>query len=318
MRFTRLPVCAAIPKIPAAAIFFSFACLVCLSHADDWPQWLGPQRDSIWRESGIMDKFPSAGPHVLWRAPVGGGYSGPAVAHGRVFLTDRELATSINNPSDPFQGGIIQGFERVLCFDETSGKLLWQLKYDCPYSMSYAAGPRSNPLISDGKVYTLGGEGHLNCLEADSGKPLWQRELKKDFDAKTPMWGFSGQLLLDGDKLFVIAGGENATIVALDKKTGKELWRALNAKEPGYSSPILFGSGATRQLIFWDPESANGLDPETGKVLWTEPFPAKAGMSIATPRQAGEQLLFSSFYNGSMMLRLESGKPRVMWKTQKA
>lgn len=286
--------------------------------ADDWPQWLGPRRDSVWRESGIVEKFPANGPPLLWRALIGGGYSGPAVAKHRVYLTDRELATGVNNPSDPFQRGIIQGSERVVCFDEASGKLLWQHKYDCPYSMSYAAGPRSNPLVSEGKVFTLGGEGNLLCFEADSGKPVWQRELKKDFNAKTPTWGFAGQLLLDGDKLFVIVGGENAMIAAFDRNSGKDLWRALNAKEPGYSSPIFFGSGANKQLILWDPESANGLDPESGKVLWTEPFPARSGMSIATPRQAGDQLLFTSFYNGSLMLRLDGGKPQVMWKTQKA
>jgi outer membrane protein assembly factor BamB len=300
------------------SVFFALAFLASSAHADDWPQWLGPHRDSIWRESGILEKFPAGGPRVLWRAAIGGGYSGPAVAKGRIFLTDRELATGVNNPSDPFQRGIIQGFERVLCFDEATGKLVWQYQYECPYSMSYAAGPRSNPLVSDGKIYTLGGEGNLICLEADSGKPLWQRDLKRDFNAKTPTWGFAGQLLLDGDKLFVLAGGENATIVAFDQNTGKDLWRALNAREPGYSSPIMFGSGASRQLILWDPESANGLDPENGKVLWTEPFPAKSGMSIATPRQMGDQLLFTSFYNGSMMLRIDDRKPQTMWKTQKA
>src|SRR5580765_327587 len=135
------------------------AALTVSASAEDWPQWLGPQRDSTWRESGIVEKFPQSGPRILWRAAIGGGYSGPAVSKGRVYLTDRELATGVNNPSDPFQRGVIQGFERVLCFDERTGKLLWQHKYDCPYAMSYAAGPRSNPLLSDGKLYTLGGEG---------------------------------------------------------------------------------------------------------------------------------------------------------------
>src|SRR5258706_14493481 len=115
--------------------------------AEDWPQWLGPQGDSIWRETGIVEKFPDDGPAILWRAPVGGGYSGPAVAGGRVYLTDRELASGVKNPSDPFKRGIIPGAERVLCLDEKTGKVLWMHQYDCPYSMAYAAGPRSAPLI---------------------------------------------------------------------------------------------------------------------------------------------------------------------------
>src|SRR5437660_8047036 len=122
-----------------AALSFCFSIASCL--ADDWPQWLGPQRDSIWRETGIVEKFPEGGPPVLWRIPVGGGYSGPAVVKGRVYLTDRELATGASNPANPFARGIIPGSERVLCFDAQSGKLVWQHKYDCPYSVSYAAGP---------------------------------------------------------------------------------------------------------------------------------------------------------------------------------
>ncbi len=305
------------PGIVAALLVASAGCVGSAS-ADDWPQWLGPQRDSVWRETGIIEKFPDEGPTVLWRAQVGGGYSGPVVAKGRVYLTDRELASGTTNPSDPFKRGIIPGSERVLCFDERTGKSLWQHKYECPYSISYAAGPRAAPLASEGKVFTLGAEGNLLCLDTDSGKVVWERDFKKEFNARTPIWGFSGQLLLEGDRIFALAGGENATVVALDRNSGKEIWRALNAKEPGYSSPIVFAAEGKRQLIIWDPESANGLAPETGKVLWSEPFPAKSGMSIATPRQMGDKFLFTSFYNGSMMMKMDGVKPEVLWRTQKA
>src|SRR5205807_1118544 len=209
------------------------------ARADDWPQWLGPKRDSIWREAGVVEKFPAGGPPVLWRASVGGGYAGPAVAKGRVYLMDRQLATGTKNPADPFARGVIPGSERLLCLNETDGKPLWKFEYDCPYSVSYPAGPRTTPLVSGGKVYTLGAEGNLCCLEADSGQVVWSRDFKKDYNVKTPLWGFAGHPLLDGNRLICLAAGEGTTVVALDKDTGKEIWRALSAKEPGYSSPII-------------------------------------------------------------------------------
>jgi outer membrane protein assembly factor BamB len=287
--------------------------------ADDWPQWLGPNRDSVWRESGIVEKFAANGPPVLWRANVGGGYAGPAVAGGRVYITDRQLAQGASNPADPFARGVIRGSERVLCLNEADGKLIWKHEYDCPYTMSYPAGPRTTPLVSGGKVFTLGAEGNLFCLDATSGKVVWSRDFKKDFEVKTPMWGFAGHPLLEGSKLICLAGGEGSVAVAFDKETGKELWRALTAKEPGYSSPMICEAGGKRQLILWHPEAANSLDPETGKVYWTEPFQARSGMTIATPRKLGDQLFFTSFYNGALMLRLDAAKPAAasVWRTAK-
>ncbi len=287
--------------------------------ADDWPQWLGSERDSIWRETGIVEKFSSTGPPVLWRARIGGGYAGPAVADGRVYVTDRQLAEGASNPADPFQRGVIRGTERVVCLDEKDGKVIWKHKYDCPYTMSYPAGPRTTPLVNDGKVYTLGAEGNLLCLEAHDGKVIWTHDFKKEFDARTPMWGFAGHPLLDGNKLICLAAGEGSTVVAFDRQTGKELWRALSAKEPGYSSPMLLEAGGKRQLIIWHPESANALDPETGRLYWSEPFKARSGMTIATPRKLGDQLFFTSFYNGSLMMRLDHSKAEAaaLWRTEK-
>src|SRR5688572_14919602 len=165
---------------------------------DDWPQWLGPQRDAVWRETRIVEKFPDGGPPVRWRREIGGGYAGPAVANGRVYVTDRRLAKGTNNPADPFARGIIPGTERVLCLDETDGKILWQHEYDCPYTIAYPAGPRATPVVDAGKVFTLGAEGNLFCLDAAKGEVIWSRDLKKDFGVKAPMWGFAGHPLLDG------------------------------------------------------------------------------------------------------------------------
>jgi outer membrane protein assembly factor BamB len=287
--------------------------------ADDWPQWLGPQRDAVWRESGIIARFPTNGPPVRWRASIGGGYAGPVVANGRVYVADRRLAQGTSNPADPFDRGVIRGGERVLCLSEADGQVLWKYEYECPYTISYPAGPRVAPLVSQGKVYTLGAEGNLFCLDATDGKVLWSHEFKKDYGIKAPMWGFAGHPLLDGNRLICLVGGAGTTAVAFDKDTGKELWRALSAEEPGYSSPVIYEAGGTRQLILWHPEAANALDPETGAVYWSVPFKSRAGMTLATPRKLGDQLFFTAFYSGSLMLRLDSAKPAaaVAWRTLK-
>lgn len=287
--------------------------------ADDWPQWLGPQRDAVWRETGLVQKFPPGGPPIRWRQSIGAGYSGPAVAEGRVFVADRVVARGTATPSNPFDRSSIPGTERVLCLDEGTGEVVWKHEYPCDYTVSYAAGPRATPLISGGKVWTLGAEGHLLCLNAADGRVLWQRDLKKDYSGTTPLWGFSAAPLLDGERLICLAGGEGSVAVALDKETGKEIWRALSAKEPGYSPPALIEAAGRRQLIVWHPESVNALAPETGQVLWTHPFTSRSGLSIPTPRQSGDLLFITTFYNGSLMLRLNQATPgaSVVWQSKK-
>ena len=288
-------------------------------HADDWPQWLGPQRDGIWRETGILERFPTNGLHVRWRVPIGGGYSGPAVAKGRVYVMDRQLPTNVSNPTNAFDRGQIPGAERVLCLNEADGKIQWQHQYNCPYTVSYAAGPRATPTVHDDKVYTLGSEGNLVCLGAEKGGVVWARDFKKDFGVKTPTWGFASHPLVDGKKLICLAGGEGSVAVAFDKDTGRELWRALTAKEIGYAPPMIYTFAGKRQLIIWHPQAVNALDPETGKLIWTVPQTpsVRAGMSIPTPRQAGDLLFLTSFYNGSLLLRVDSDQPLVVWQSKK-
>jgi outer membrane protein assembly factor BamB len=294
----------------------AFALVSTALQADDWPQWLGPERDGVWRESGILEKFPREGLPIRWRVPIGAGYAGPAVAGGKVVVTDRQLHQGARNPANPFERGSIPGTERVLCLDEKDGKVLWRHEYDCPYNVSYPAGPRATPIIRDGKVYTLGTEGHLFCFSMADGRVIWSREFKKDFGIETPVWGFSAHPLIDGNKIICLAGGSNSVAVAFDKETGKELWRSLSAKEPGYCPPMIYEAGGKRQLIIWHPETINSLDPETGKVYWSHPFQVRSGLTVPTPRQAGDYLLVSSFYNGSVLLELDRAKPeaRLVWK----
>lgn len=316
---TKTTVCTVRAKSPLRCGIVTILALMVLPPgvgADDWAQWLGPDRNGVWRETGIVQKFPADGPPRRWRTAIGAGYSGPAVADGRVYVTDRMLAKGTNNPANPFQRGNIPGTERVVCLDASDGKVIWKHEYDCPYTVSYPAGPRTTPLVADGKVYTLGTEGQLFCFVASSGKIVWSRNLKKDYKIQAPLWGFSASPLLDGNRLICIVGGPGSVAVAFDKDDGKELWRALSAREPGYCPPMIFEAGGRRQLIIWHPDAINGLDPETGKTYWSEPFHVKSGLTIPTPRKLGDLLFVTSFYNGPMMLRLEQSKPdaTLLWK----
>lgn len=308
------------PRHPAIGLLLLLAALPLLARADDWPQWLGPRRDAVWRETGIVDQFPAGGPKIRWRTPVNPGFSGPVVASGRVFLTDRKLDPGAKvNADDPFDRSIVHGTERVLCLDEASGRILWHHEYPAPYSVSYNSGPRASPVVQNGRLYTLGTEGHLFCFDSQRGSVIWSRSFKKDFGAKTPLWGFAAHPLLDGDRLICLVGGKGSVVVAFHKDTGKELWRALSARDPGYCPPVIIEAAGRRQLIIWHPEALAALDPETGRTLWSVPQSIRQNVSITMPRQLDDLLYVTSFYNGSLMLRLDSAKPdaTVLWRTKK-
>jgi outer membrane protein assembly factor BamB len=273
--------------------------------ADDWPQWLGPRRDGVWRETGILEKFPPGGPKVLWRTPIAGGYAGPAVAGGKVYVTDLQRQAKK---------------ERVLCLSEKDGAILWTHEYDCAYAISYPAGPRTTPVVTKDRVYTLGAMGDLLCLENQTGKVVWSKSFMKDYGQSPPMWGWSSHPLLDGEKLICLVGGAGSTVVAFHKETGKEIWRSLTSDDrqhgPGYCPPMIYEAGGARQLIVWHPRSLNSVDPQTGKEYWSQPFPLQSGLSIATPRMAGDTLFVTAFYNGPMMMKLAADRPAasVLWK----
>ncbi len=292
--------------------------LACFAlEADDWPQWLGPQRDGVWRESGILERFPEGGPAIVWRTEIGAGYTGPAVADGKVYVMDRQLGRGATNPANAFDRGSIPGLERIVCLRESDGHVVWTHSYDCPYTVSYASGPRCTPLVAGPRVFTLGAEGNLLCLDTETGRVLWSKDFKTDYSAKTPTWGFAGHPLLVGNRLICLVGGEGSLAVAFEKDTGKEVWRALNAKEPGYCPPTLIEHDGRAQVILWHPESVNAVDPEDGRLLWTVPFESRAGLSVSTPRLEGDRLFITTFYNGSLLLRLGNGTPETLWKSRK-
>lgn len=278
--------------------------------ADDWPCWLGPQGDSQWRETGIVDRFPEKGLPIKWRAEVGLGYSGPVVAGNKVFVSD--FLTKDKFTNDPGKRDTLVGEERIVCFDAGTGKQIWKYAYPCTYSISFGGGPRATPTVWDGKVYSFGAEGNLVCLAADSGKLLWQLDVKKQYETKTPIWGFSSSPVIEDHHLFLIIGGKEHAAISLDPATGKELWKSLSSTEPGYSSPTLITAGGKRQLIIWHPESLNSLDPTSGKVYWSIGLKPSYGMSIMTPRQAGDTLTVGGIVTVGMGVKLNPDQPTAV------
>lgn len=269
--------------------------------ADDWPQWGGPRRDGVWRESGIVKTLPETDvlPRV-WSVPIAEGYSGPAVADGRVYVTDRQ-------PSEQN--------ERILCLDVETGDEIWSHTHPARYTISYPAGPRATPVIDEGRLYTIGAVGHLFCFDAATGEILWKKQFTQDYDTALPIWGMTASPLVDGQRLITLVGGaDGALIVCFDKVTGEELWRAIDDPDVGYCPPMIFEFGGRRQLISWHPSAVTALDPEDGSVIWEVPWEIRVGLCIPTPRQIGEQLFLTSFYNGPLMLNVTADSASIAWK----
>jgi outer membrane protein assembly factor BamB len=274
--------------------------------AEDWPQWLGPRRDGVWREIGVRESLPAAGLTIRWRAKVGLGYSGPIVSRGRVYVTDRQL-----KPSE---------VERVLCFEEETGQPLWTYEYPCNYrEVGYASGPRAAPTVDQGHVYTLGATGHLCCLDAVTGKVVWKKDLAAQYQATPPRWGMSAAPLVEGDVVIVCAGAEpDGCIMAFHKDTGQEVWRALNDR-PTYSAPIATSIGGKRQVIVWTGDAVTSLDPAAGKSYWRMPYRlSKNPIAVATPVIHDDLLLLTSFETGTKLFKLDRAKPAgtLVWKNK--
>ena len=275
--------------------------------ADDWPQWMGPGRDNVWKTDAELASFPEGGPKVLWRTPVADGYAGPAVVGDRVYVMDFVSEGDTNDSN--FGGTKLPGTERVHALDAATGKILWTHEDEQTYGMSYPNGPRCTPLVADGKVYTLGGEGLLHCFEAETGEVVWDLELKDRYDSKAPLWGFSAHLVLDGDRLLTLAGDNGPHVVALDKATGEELWRTDVSKQSGYSPPTFMTIGGERQLVTARPDKFAAVDPETGEELWSVPYEATNGSIIMQPLQSGD-LVFIGGYEGKNLVLDFSEGPR--------
>ena len=278
------------------------------AQAEDWPEFRGKGRHGVWNETGILERFPEDGLEVAWRTPLNRGYAGPAVADGRVFVSDFERTSGLN------------GIERAVCLDEQTGEILWTHEWDANYAgISWDEGPRATPTVDGDRVYVQGAAGRLVALDAATGEPLWSRHYREEYGADMPMFGFSSSPLVDGERLIVLAGGmPDAKVVAFDKRTGEELWRALSSEEssPGVGQPVIIEASGVRQLIVWHPVALSSLDPETGEVFWEQPFRVDYDMTVAVPVQYGRELFVTTFYNGPLMMTLDADRPAaaVHWK----
>ena len=285
--------------------------LVQTVRANDWPEWRGAGRRGVLTETGLLETFPAGGLPVVWRTPIHGGYSGPAVAGGRVFITDARRP-------DPRSTAVV---ERALALDEQTGEVLWSREWETDYAglqLVYAIGPRATPTVDDDRVYMLGAMGNLLALHVEDGRVLWQKDFPEDFNTEVPSWGMAGAPLVDGDRLICLVGGEpDAKMMAFDKYTGEEIWRALSSDwEPGYSQPIIVEAGGARQLIAWHPRDISSLNPETGEVYWEVRHIVDMGINPATAVRSGPYLFFTSQYGGARMLLLDERTPgaRVLWE----
>jgi outer membrane protein assembly factor BamB len=269
------------------------------SRADDWPQWRGPNRDGRWNESGITESFPPGGLKISWRVPVGAGFSSPVVAEGRVYVTDSQISRP-------------RARERVLCFDANTGKSLWMHSYEVDYAdwafdPRNPFGPRLTPIINAGRLFTLGAQGRLICFDVRNGKVVWTKKLKSQSrdSAFTPSPLIESNLLI----LVLDGGPPGPCVVALDKDSGSEVWKAIDEKAT-MSSPIIVTAANRRQLIVWTQGAVSALDPVTGKLYWRERHVGGASYAIPTPVTHGNLL----FVNG-VMFKLDTEKPAasVLW-----
>ncbi|MFK7766230.1 MAG: PQQ-binding-like beta-propeller repeat protein [Mariniblastus sp.] len=289
-----------------------------VSCADDWSQWLGDKRDSVWRETGVIKSIPESGLKAVWRTPIAGGFSGPAVAGDRVFVTDY-LVKKGEQASNPGKRDQLEGSERLHCLDLKTGKPIWQKSHERSYSISYGQGPRATPTVDGDKVYVLGAEGHLDCYAVADGAEVWSRDLKKDFKLlESPIWGYAAHPLVYHDMLICMVGGEGSCAVAFNKNTGEEIWRGISTKKgnPGYCPPTVINAGGADQVLIFTPESISGLNPKTGESYWSVKVAPAYEMSIIAPIKHGDYLLVTALSNGSVLLKLDSDKPAVteVWR----
>ncbi len=258
--------------------------------AQDWPDWRGINRDGTWTENGIVEKFEASKLIPVWTVSIGSGYSGPTVSNGKVYVTDLK--------KEPTQT------EGILCFDEKTGKKLWEYRYNCEYSVGYPAGPRASVVINNGKAFSLGTMGNLFCFDANNGEVIWQKDLNTEYQIRMPIWGISATpLIVDNKIILQISGSNNACVIALDKNTGKEIWKNLD-DIAAYSAPVIIEKNGKKTVVVWTEDSLSGLNTENGNIFWRFPWKVGSGMSIATPVLYENYIFVSCFYSGSMLIKL--------------
>lgn len=284
-------------KIFTAIFLFSISAYA----AEDWPRWRGTNTDGRWNPVGIPADFTKQEPERLWKQEIGAGFGGVTVCDGLVYVMDRQKSP--------------QEVERVLCFDAESGKEMWQQRWEVNYGgMDYGTGPRASVNILDGKAYALGATGVASCLDAKTGKVLWEVNTVETCSAKIPTWGFAASPVIDGERVLLHVGAKDGSVIALDKNNGKEVWRG-GPDRAGYCTPEIITHAGTRQLIAWGPEHVQSLNPDSGVVNWIYPYKITYGVSIAQPLYHDGVLLVSGYWHGAKAFRLGTGV-ELLWENE--
>ncbi len=264
----------------------------------DWPQWRGARRDGVWRESGVRESFPDGTIPQRWSAPVGAGYGSPTVAAGRVYVMDYLKERKA---------------ERVLCLDWKTGAILWQFEYPGGYQgFDYEAGPRAAVTVHDGRAYALGAAGRLHCADAATGAVRWQRDLRTDYRIRMPKWGIAAHPLVEGDVVITQIGGQGeACVVALDRLTGVERWKAF-PDEASYSPPIALTQAGHRLVVLALGFRLVAFDPADGTLRWSHEQPKSSWpIAIPAPVVQGDLMFFATAHAGSYLFRLAADRPAV-------
>jgi outer membrane protein assembly factor BamB len=269
----------------------------------DWPQFLGPARNGVSTETGLLETWTRKGPPVLWEKAVGEGYSGPVVAGDRLILFHRVGAEEV-----------------VECLDAATGTGRWKYAYATDYSdmLGKGDGPRSTPLVAGGHVYTLGPNGQLLCLSLEAGKKVWARALHEDYRVRKGFFGVGTSPLLEGDQVLVNVGGKGgAGIVAFHKDTGKEVWKATE-HDASYASPVAATIDGVRHALFFTREGLVSLDPAGGAVRFSKRWrsPIDASVNAASPVVAGDLIFLTACYRtGAVLLRARKEHVDEVWKS---
>jgi outer membrane protein assembly factor BamB len=267
------------------------------SASPNWPQWRGPKRDGLSPDTGLLEKWPNGSPKLLWEAKgAGRGYSSLAIADGKIYTMGDGPSTAENKD------------EYVLCFDADNGRQLWKAPLGRPWNSGAPdwQSSRSTPTVDGDRVYALTAEGNLVCLQTADGKELWRKSLPKELHGKkADGWGYSESVLIDGDRLVCTPGGDKATLVALDKKTGETIWTATSPGDrgAGHASIVPAEIGGTRVYVQVTGSGPIGVRAADGKVLWTYPIDRTTAV-IPTPIVRGDLVFFSAGYGrGGALLR---------------
>lgn len=266
----------------------------------DWPQFLGPERNGVYRGPALAETWGAAGPRVVWRRQVGQGLSGPVVVQDRVVLFHR-----------------VADREVVEAFDARTGKTQWQYGYPTSYrdDFGFDEGPRAVPVVANGVVYTFGAEGQLHAIDLATGKRVWSEDTMRRFGVPKGFFGAAGSPLVEDGRVIANIGGKNDGIVAFEAKTGKMLWTATN-DAASYSSGIGATISGRRYAIFLTRNGLVGLDPAAGQLQFQRQWRARAAASVnaATPVVVGDLIFISAEYGpGAAVLRVDGSKLMDLW-----